>query len=74
MKTTDLEFNAADDADRSSAIEEFFLRQAQRFRKPEGPVATGWCLNCEKETPEGRRWCDTDCRDDWERLGGGSNL
>lgn len=29
-------------------------------------VATGRCLNCGEPTPEPRRWCDADCRDDWQ--------
>jgi hypothetical protein len=28
---------------------------------------TGFCLSCEKKTPKGRRWCNSDCRDDWEK-------
>jgi len=33
-----------------------------------GPViaATGHCLNCEAPLPAERRWCDADCRDDWQ--------
>lgn len=30
-------------------------------------VYTGRCLYCRAPTEEGRRWCDSDCRDDWER-------
>lgn len=37
-------------------------------RKAEGPAPTGHCLNCETALPEGHRWCDTSCREDWERL------
>ena len=28
---------------------------------------TGYCLFCGEPLPPGRRWCDKDCRDDWER-------
>jgi len=35
-------------------------------RKPEGPGATGRCLHCGEILPAGRRWCDAECRDDWE--------
>jgi hypothetical protein len=33
-------------------------------------VATGECLCCGEELPEGRRWCDADCRDLWQKLEG----
>lgn len=29
--------------------------------------ATGRCLNCGEELADGARWCDADCRDDWQR-------
>ena len=32
--------------------------------------ATGECLFCTEELPEGRRWCDADCRDGWQKLKG----
>jgi len=28
--------------------------------------ATGVCLNCGAKIAEGLRWCDADCRDDWQ--------
>lgn len=33
---------------------------------------TGYCLSalCGDEVPPGRRWCDAECRDDWERAKG----
>ncbi len=32
------------------------------------PVAqpTGCCLNCGTRLRKGRRWCDPECREDWE--------
>ncbi|MDR3088105.1 MAG: hypothetical protein LBU45_09210 [Azoarcus sp.] len=35
-----------------------------------GPKATGRCLWCDEPLEDGRRWCDSDCRDDWERAKG----
>lgn len=35
-------------------------------RRAEGPAATGFCLYCDKPLPEHMRWCNADCRDDWE--------
>ena len=28
---------------------------------------TGKCLNCDEIVEPPKRWCDGDCRDDWER-------
>lgn len=36
-----------------------------RNRGPQA-AATGRCLNCGEQVPEPRRWCDADCRDDWQ--------
>lgn len=36
-------------------------------RKPAGPKADGRCHNCNSLVPPGLRWCDADCREDWER-------
>jgi len=30
-------------------------------------AATGQCLHCGAHVRGDRRWCDTDCRDDWDR-------
>lgn len=27
----------------------------------------GCCYNCDALVPDGHRFCDTDCRDDWQR-------
>lgn len=57
----------ADIIDRASEVEELERRAALSRRQPNGPAATGHCLNCETPMPDGRRWCDADCRDDWEK-------
>lgn len=33
-----------------------------------GPVAkpTGHCLNCSARLRKDRRWCNAECREDWE--------
>lgn len=28
---------------------------------------TGYCLFCGEPLPKGKRWCDADCRDQWEK-------
>lgn len=58
----------ADIADLGAETAEFFLSLAEKERKkPQGPPFTGKCLNCGEDTDEQRRWCDADCRDDWQR-------
>ena len=52
-----------DDADRAA---EAFHREALSRRRPAGPPSTGVCLNCEAPLPEPHRFCDGDCRDDFE--------
>lgn len=56
-----------DEADRADEQAEQTLRAALLRRLPTGPEATGECLWCRIEVDRGVRWCDRDCRDDWER-------
>ncbi len=51
---------ANDRAERDTAL-------AAQQRKPVGPEWAGYCHNCGKDLPWPARWCDADCRDDWER-------
>jgi hypothetical protein len=46
-------------------LDEYALAAA---RQPAAPEATGFCLNCGAALAQGLRWCDPDCRVDWERL------
>lgn len=32
--------------------------------------STGSCYNCADPVADGLRFCDTDCRDDWQKRGG----
>jgi hypothetical protein len=58
----------ADFGDEAQAVNERFLELALSRRvREEGPVATGRCLYCEEPVEKGRRWCDADCRDGWEK-------
>lgn len=41
----------------------------QISRKPEGPQPTGYCLFCAEPVEHPRRWCSSDCREDWELHG-----
>lgn len=59
----------ADIIDEANERAELRLRKQLEVRKPAGPEPTGYCLNCDQPfDPEDdqRRWCDADCRDDWE--------
>jgi hypothetical protein len=49
-------------------IQQERLEPLTRRRAPDAPNATGFCLFCGEPLAAGLRWCDTDCRDDWERL------
>ena len=59
--------NKGDIVDQANAISEVYTRAAVSTRKPEGPKATGYCLWCEDPVESPRRWCDADCRDQWEK-------
>lgn len=56
-----------DFADLGSAREQLDTELALQLRRPEGPVAIGRCLSCGARLARGMRWCDADCRDDWQR-------
>lgn len=57
-----------DDADITQERQE---REAELLRrasaKPAGPAPTGHCLWCDEPTDDTRRWCDSECRDQWQR-------
>lgn len=53
--------------DDAAMREEHFRELALRNKRPEGPAACGQCLNCGEPLEGLRRWCDEDCREDWER-------
>lgn len=57
----------SDIIDTANDYAEVLTEAARQYRKPEGPKATGFCLNCEEVVAEGKRWCDAQCRDDYER-------
>jgi hypothetical protein len=57
-----------DIADLAQAQNERLDQMTLAVRKPAAPQATGFCLNCGEPLSDGRRWCDTDCRNDWQRM------
>lgn len=70
----------SDPLDAAADRAEQMLEEARAYRAPEGPAATGRCLDpyCDEEIAEpGRRFCDADCRDayeKWRRLNPGTSL
>ncbi len=56
----------SDDIDRAQDEVERNLAYALRSRRPLGPEPTGLCSFCESPLGETKRWCDAECRDQWE--------
>ena len=59
----------SDPLDLSVANQDRILRAELSVRKPEGPKFTGFCLDddCREPLQAPRRWCNSDCRESWER-------
>lgn len=55
-----------DQSDRATCHEEMRRDIALRERKPTGPDFIGRCHNCDAPLDPPHRWCDADCRNDWE--------
>lgn len=56
-----------DDSDMATLREEQDRDRALSLRRIEGPAFTGRCAFCCAPVEQPRRWCDVDCRDEWER-------
>ena len=58
----------SDPTDVASDNEEVARNDAQRARKPAGPLPMGHCYYCDEPLHDNyRRWCDAECRDAWEK-------
>lgn len=55
-----------DVSDQATAREEQERALSLQQRRPAGPLACGACHNCDAPLPDGMRFCDLDCRDDWQ--------
>lgn len=57
-----------DQIDRANDIADLERTIALRNAAATAPAAepTGACLNCGAKLKRGRRWCDAECREDWE--------
>lgn len=56
-----------DEADLTADLLEREMARLLRLRREAGPAPTGECLWCGAKLRRPLRWCDADCRDDWER-------
>jgi len=59
----------SDPADTGNDTADFLLNAALKAASvpPNVPKANGRCLYCEEPVEADARWCDVDCRDDWEK-------
>lgn len=55
-----------DISDTATAREEQERARALLQRKPTGPEPCGQCHNCGETLSGALRFCDPECRDDWE--------
>jgi hypothetical protein len=57
----------SDIADNADAATDAFMREAFANLKPSQiPNGVGFCLNCGAGVDGNKRWCDSECRDDWQ--------
>lgn len=59
-----------DEIDQTQEREEHMLAariEAARRAAADGPQASGECHFCGEAVADGRRWCDAECRDLWQR-------
>lgn len=57
----------ADEVDITAERLEREMALMLRRRAEAGPEPTGHCLWCGARLRRPLRWCDAECRDDWER-------
>ena len=56
----------SDEADKAEHQEELARQAALVVRKKIGPKWTGFCANCGEVLEMPLRWCNAECREDWE--------
>jgi len=58
----------ADEADRGNDTAELYLAAALRkVKAPAAITGAGLCFNCGADIEGDARWCDIDCRADYEK-------
>ena len=62
----------SDGVDNAQVIIELFTEVARYCSRRDEPnvIATGFCLHCDEPVESPRRWCDAECRDNWEKENG----
>jgi len=53
--------------DLASEFEQARIQERIESRKDNGPPPCGECHYCGEPLNDGRRFCDAECRDDWQR-------
>jgi len=56
----------SDIIDQANDRAELELRRALSIRRDPAPPPCGMCLNCGETLSRVQRWCDDQCRDDWQ--------
>ncbi len=56
----------SDPLDQARHTSDMLLQHSLAHREPEAPAACGHCLYCQTALKPPRRWCNADCRDDWQ--------
>lgn len=57
---------SSDPNDQASDLSDEYLKEALENKREEGPPPIGRCYNCDSPISPRMRWCDEDCRCDWE--------
>lgn len=58
----------ADEVDKANDMQEIILAMNIKANsRPLVIITTGKCLWCDEDVGSGMRWCDANCRDDWEK-------
>lgn len=57
----------SDAADMAEVIEQIKRDDALAYRKEAGPAPCGRCHFCDAPVAPGLPFCDSECRDDWQK-------
>ena len=57
-----------DEIDVTVEVQQRLLDRQVEARKPAGPPAIGKCYFCSSPLKGGQRWCDEECRNEWQDL------
>lgn len=57
----------SDSIDIAARANDCYEAAALSHREPGGPTPDGYCHFCHEPLPNGIRWCNPDCRDDWQK-------